>query len=302
MKKLTIAVLWAVMMVLDAGAVGVTLGVSQGDDDVPELKKAIVMVYYGTSDDSVRAVSIDALTARVRQAFPDVEVREAWTCRAAADALGRRTGLVRPRVQHALQQLEADGYNSVIVGIGELIEGKDVRVVERTIEQMRPSFFEIKHTQPLLYSADDCKQVMQLLVEKTAPAADEQVVFVGHGRDEAYNDVYCLADYVLQQEGMTCSAQGDACSSKNCHVGTIAGYPSLDNVKRILRQTGTRQVVLAPLIMMTAGRATKDIFKTWREALEAEGYSVRLVRRGVCDYPEIQQLIVDKIRRADQQP
>jgi len=32
------------------------------------------------------------------------------------------------------------------------------------------------------------------------------------------------------------------------------------------------------------------------EQLEAEGYSVRLMRHGVREYEEIQQMIVDKIK------
>jgi cobalamin biosynthesis Co2+ chelatase CbiK len=51
--------------------------------------------------------------------------------------------------------------------------------------------------------------------------------------------------------------------------------------------------------MIAAGHATKDIFKTWREALEAEGYSVRLVRHGVIEYEEIQQMIVKKVKNEE---
>ena len=85
-------------------------------------------------------------------------------------------------------------------------------------------------------------------------------------------------------------------------MGTISGYPSLENIKEILRQTGSRKVVLVPLIIANAGHATKDIYKTWRASLEEEGYEVRLVRKAVCDYPEAQQLIVDKIKETDEDP
>lgn len=275
MKQSLIAVLCMVMVVLGM----------QAADDVPELKRAILMVYYGTSDDSVRAVGIDAMTERVRRAFPGVEVREAWTSRAAVDALRCRKGIRRLRVAEALEQLRADGYNSVFVGCGELLEGKDARNVQRLVYDKRRLFFEIDMTTPLLYTAEDCRQALEVLVRHVAPEADEHLVLVGHGKDEAYNDVYCLCDYILQHEGHA-----------NCHVGTISGYPSIDNIKQILRQSGTRRVVLAPLIMIASGHATKDIFKTWREKLEAEGYSVRLVRHGVREYEEIQQMIIDKIK------
>ncbi len=258
---------------------------------VSELRKAILMVYYGTSDDSVRAVGIDAMTERVREAFPQYEVREAFTSKGAIGALKRRTGTEKPTPWEALLRLRQDGFNSIIVANGDLLAGIDTQLLEQDIRDLYPRFFEIKSTSPLLYTADDCRRVLDILLKKVAPAADEQVVFVGHGRDGAANDVYCLVDYILQQEGHA-----------NCHVGTVSGYPSLDNVKRILRQTGTRKVVLAPLIMLAAGHAVRDIYTTWREALEGEGYEVRLVKSGVREYTEIQQLVVDKIKAADAEP
>jgi sirohydrochlorin cobaltochelatase len=100
-----------------------------------------------------------------------------------------------------------------------------------------------------------------------------------------------LADYILQQEG-----------HPQYHVGTISGYPTLQNIKGILRKSGCRKVVLAPLIMVAAGHATKDIFLTWREALEAEGYEVRLVKKGVLEFPEIRQLMIERIKREIAEP
>ncbi len=249
------------------------------------------MVYYGTSNDSARASGIDAMTARVREAFPGIEVREAYTSRAAVNALKRHKGIRRPLLRDALTQLSTDGYNSVLVVDGDIIEGKSSRNMQQLSRDYYQHFFELKATTPLLYTPDDFRKALTPLLALADPQPDEELVFVGHGRDGAYNDAYCLADYVLQHEG-----------HPNCHVATISGYPSLDNIKQILARSGRRKVVLVPLIMIEAGHATKDIYKTWREALEKEGYSVRLVRHGVREYPEIQQLIIDKIQTAVQQP
>ncbi len=258
---------------------------------VSELRKAILMVYYGTSEDSVRAIGIDAMTARVRQAFPTYEVRDAFTSNGAIRAVKRRSGVEKPLPREALLQLRRDGFNSIIVANCDVLAGIDTQLLEQDIRDLYPRFFEIKSTSPLLYTADDCRRVLDMLLKKVAPAADEQVVLVGHGRDGAANDVYCLADYIMQHEGHA-----------NCHVGTISGYPSLDNIKATLRQTGTRRVVLAPLIMTAAGHATRDIFKTWREELEHEGYSVRLVRSALDEYEETSELIIDKISALDKEP
>ena len=251
----------------------------------------MLMVYYGTSEDSARVTALDATTERVRKAFPQYEVRDAFTQKSAIAALKRRTGIVKPTVSEAMMQLKAEGYNSIVVGNCEMLEGNDTKILEGKLARLVNDFYMIKCTKPLLYTVDDCRQVIDIVLSHADLQPDEQLVLVGHGRDGAANDVYCLVDYLLQHEG-----------HPQCHVGTISGYPSLDNIKAILKQTGTRKVVLVPLIVANAGHATKDIYKTWRESLEQEGYEVRLVKQGVCDYPEIQQLIVDKVRATDEDP
>ena len=88
---------------------------------VEELKKAILVVYYGTSEDEPRASALDATTERVRKAFPQYEVRDAFTQKSAIAALKRRTGIEKPTVAEAMAQLRKDGYNSIIVGNCEMI-------------------------------------------------------------------------------------------------------------------------------------------------------------------------------------
>lgn len=281
--------LWLTAVLL--AAMSVCGSASPADGQVPELRKAILMTYYGTLDDSARAVSSDALTDRVRRAFPGVEVREAFTSRATAAAMRRQTGRMHPLVTTALQQLEADGYNSVIVVSGELLQGKTTRIMEQQIDTMRYRFFEVKTTTPLLYTPDDCRKVMPLLVQAAQVDDGEQCVFVTRGKNGADDAVLCLADYVLQHEGYA-----------NCHVGTAEGYPSMQDVRQQLLQSGSKRVVLMPLMMVGGGHAKRTVGKAWRETLEAEGYSVRALTSGVLDVPAIQQIIIDKIKEADQQP
>ena len=258
---------------------------------VPELKQAILMTYYGTLDDSARVVSFDALTRRVREAFPDREVREAYTSRSTANAMRRRLGKPHLLLPAAMAQLEQDGYNSVIVVTTEMMEGKTLRLMEQRLDTMRSQFFEVKLTTPLLYTADDCRAVMERVIGAVGVQADEQAVFVAHGKNGAADDVFCLADYILQHEGHA-----------NCHIGTVEGYPSLEMIKQILRQQGTSKVVLAPLMVTCGGHSKRFVAGAWRQALEAEGYDVRVSLSGVLDYPEIQQLIIDKIRQTDLRP
>ena len=44
-------------------------------------KAAILIVHFGTSHNDTRALTIDALNTAMREAFPGIEIREAWTSR-----------------------------------------------------------------------------------------------------------------------------------------------------------------------------------------------------------------------------
>ena len=258
--------------------------------EVPELRRAILLTYYGTSDDSARAVSTDVLTQRVREAFPDVEVRESYTSRAAANAMRRRTGKPHPSVEQGMKQLEADGYNSVIVVSGELIEGSASRLQEHRIDTLRHHFFEVKTVKPLLTTSDDCRRVMTALAGQLDLQPDEHVVFVTDGRNGRAEAVLSLCDYILQHEGYD-----------HCHMATAEGYPSMENVKQRLRQSHAQRVVLVPL-KLVASHHNQRLLNTWGEALEAEGYRVRSVPGAMLEYRAVQDIIVDKIREADRQP
>lgn len=39
------------------------------------------MVHFGTTHDDTRALTIDAINQKAKEAFKDVELREAWTSR-----------------------------------------------------------------------------------------------------------------------------------------------------------------------------------------------------------------------------
>ena len=42
-------------------------------------KAAILIIHFGTTHDDTRVLTIDAINAKMKEAFPGIEVREAWT-------------------------------------------------------------------------------------------------------------------------------------------------------------------------------------------------------------------------------
>lgn len=59
----------------------------------PGDKAALLMVHFGTTHDDTRALTIDAINQKAKEAFKDVELREAWdfsACKAPLKSSWRR--------------------------------------------------------------------------------------------------------------------------------------------------------------------------------------------------------------------
>ena len=78
----------------------------------PGDKAALLMVHFGTTYDDTRTKTIDAINAKAKEAFPQMEMREAYTSRIVMRRLKAR-GIEKPNPLEALLKLLGDGYTSL---------------------------------------------------------------------------------------------------------------------------------------------------------------------------------------------
>ena len=243
------------------------------------------MVHFGTTYDETRSKTIDAINERARRTFTGCEFAEAYTSRVVASRLAKR-GIEKPTVTDALLGLRAKGCRRVTVQPTYVIDGTEMQRLRSEVEQLRPFFDTIQVGTPLLYSVDDAQRMCQVLTTRhpADPKRREHVVFVGHGTEGPATALYSQLDYMLNTAPL-----------EAYHVATIEGYPTLQTVTARLKQQRAKTVTLVPLLFVAGDHATNDISVGWREALEREGFTVRLCIEGLGEVPEIQQLYVDKI-------
>ena len=77
-------------------------------------KAAILIIHFGTTHDDTRVLTIDAINAKMKEAFPGIEVREAWTSRIILKKLKER-GVERLNPTQALIQLHEQGYTHILI-------------------------------------------------------------------------------------------------------------------------------------------------------------------------------------------
>lgn len=259
----------------------------------PGDKAALLMVHFGTTHDDTRALTIDAINAKAREAFPEMEMREAFTSRIIIRRLKVR-GIEKLTPLDAMLRLRSEGYTHVIVQSSNIIDGVEMESLRRDIESVQPFFKEIRIGTPLLYSVEDAEEVVKILSnrlegtalnKKAAGKKGQHFVLVGHGTYTPSTAIYSQMDYMLKANELT-----------NYHVGTIEGYPSFETMLAQLKAGKAKQVTLVPFMFVAGDHAKNDISVDWKEALEKEGYTVNVLMEGLGQVPEIQEIFISHIR------
>ncbi|MEF9895898.1 MAG: sirohydrochlorin cobaltochelatase, partial [Clostridia bacterium] len=105
MKK-SLAFLLSILFTLSAGA---------AHAEADAVKPVILVVSFGTSYNDTRDITIGAIEEKVASAFPDYEVRRAFTSGMICKKLKERDGLEVDSVSQALERLAGEGYTGVIL-------------------------------------------------------------------------------------------------------------------------------------------------------------------------------------------
>lgn len=248
--------------------------------------KAILMVHFGTTFNDTRALTIDAINQKVREAFPDAEVVEAYTSRIVIKRLNER-GIHKDTPRKALLKLAAAGYDTVVVQSTNIIDGIEAAALREEVEYMAPFFKDIRVGRPLLYSVDDCEQVVSILTAQYPPVSDKAYIFVGHGTSTPANALYSQVDCMM-----------DVAGRPDCIVCTVEGYPDLTLSMRYLSQLKVKVVTLVPFMFVAGDHVRNDIAGDMCQALIDAGYHADAVMGGLGQMPDIQNLFIEHIRQA----
>lgn len=254
-------------------------------------KTGILLVHYGTSNDNSRAQTIDKLNTRVAETFPDCAVVEAYSAPSVVRMLAKR-GVRKLSIPQALDSLKTIGCTKLVVQSTMLLDGVMTEILKKEVGKVKKDFVAVSVVRPLLYSVDDCRTMIEmicksLIADKSVDAKNSQVVLVGHGSDSPANAMYSQIDYLLKAEG-----------KPSWHVGTIEGFPTIDNVEKQLKGIKNKNVLLVPLLYIAGNHQKDDIDGVWKTQLQSKGYHVDVVGKGLGEMTEIQEMIIGKI--ADQ--
>lgn len=256
--------------------------------------RGILMVSFGTSYNHSRDMTIKAVEDAVAEAFPDYQVRRAFTSQTIIRILRERDGLHIHNVTQALDRAAADGIRNLVVQPTHLMDGLEYHQVVREVERHRAWFDQILTGKPLLAEEKDMEAVARAVAADTKEYDDGQtaVVLMGHGTEAESNRIYGKMQRIFDRAGFD-----------HYYIGTVEAKPDLEYVAEALRRKGIyKKVVLSPLMLVAGDHASNDMAgdgeDSWKTVLGREGYQVECRLRGLGELEAVRKLYVEHVRCA----
>lgn len=257
-------------------------------DETPAEKKPVILaVSFGSSYNETREATIDAIEAALQTAYPEYEVRRAFTAQTIIDILKDREKMEIDNVEEAMERLVADGIKEVVIQPTHVIPGFEYDDVVEEVSKFAGVFDSMKVGVPLLSSDKDFDTLVGILKEETADynAEGTAVVFMGHGTHHEANACYTKFEEHLHAADLT-----------NYFVGTVEGSPLVEEVLEKVDAGDYKKVVLLPLMIVAGDHATNDMASdeedSWKTVFSDAGYEVECVLKGMGEYIGVQEMIV----------
>ena len=256
------------------------------------MKKAILVVSFGTSYLEPLKNSIENVENKIRNQFKDYDVHRAFTSHMIIKKLEIVHGLIVEKPEELLERLYIEGYEEVIIQPLHIIPGEEFSYIKNIEVYFKDKFKSIKVGRPIFYyqGIEGLPEDYSLFIKsiKGIIEGEEAVVMMGHGTVHPSNAVYGALQSVLNDEGY-----------KNVFVGTVKGYPNFISVLNKIKKRGIKKVLLMPLMLVAGNHAINDMTSekdnSWKSMLEAEGIEVKLWTKGLGEVDEFAQLYIDRV-------
>ena len=263
-------------------------------------KAGILVVAFGTSMPEARG-AIDNLVNAAKSAFPETEVRLAFTSNIIRRKLAREQNENVPTPVQALGQMNDEGFTHVYVMPTHIIPGEEYDDLQGVVDAFaslkgKYGFRKIALGKPFLFGVKDCDRMARVLTTRFADQLKDKgaaIVLMGHGTPEHIAN----AMYSQLQLSLDKAAYG------RFFIGTVEAAPEIgDVISKLRRSSGARKLVLSPLMIVAGDHANNDLAgadddESWLNQLKKAGYkniSTHLV--GLGQDPNIARIFVDRIR------
>ena len=255
--------------------------------------KGLLSVSFGTSHADTRARTIDVVDEVLASAFPDRAFYSAWTSPRIIAKVKAERGEHHDTLDEAFSRIGADGVDDLIVATTCLMQGGEMRkIAEAARAWGSHGARSVRVASPLMTSQADHVVVASSIVDEFSDVADDDaMILMGHGSPYGSNQLYSDAQDALHALG-----------KPNFFVATVEGQPTFGEALELVERHGAGRVVLAPLMIVAGDHARNDMAgsdDSWAAKLRSRGFEVEVVMKGLGEYSEVRDLVVEHARNAE---
>lgn len=241
-------------------------------------EKAVLAVSFGTTVSGEDEACIRPIEDRLREAFPDHEIRRAFTSRGILGKLAQK-GVFIENETDAIVRLRREGFEEITVVPTTVIPGGEY-------EKIRAASSGCRLSEPLLCCADDLCWLSGLLSGIIAQE-ERPVLLMGHGTDHAADGIYAQLQKALPPDAF---------------LACLHGGISLESILPDLDRIPGRQLTLMPL-MLVAGRHAREHLAgsgsdSWKRILEAWGFQAHVRMQGLGALEAVRSRFAEKAAHA----
>ena len=285
-------------------------------------KKAIVLAGFGTSYPSA-LVSFTTIQNQVQKAFPRVKVKIAFTSNIIRNIWHKRQNdkkflaankniskdiLFVKGPLATIADLQDEGYNIIIVQPTHIYEGEEYADLSsyvnglnaiKTVKAKYMPFKKLVISRPILGKRgivhdyhEDIEMGAKAMAADVALAKKNgaALVYMGHG-----NEYLTTGAYVEFQQAMR-----KMYPKTPIFVGTVEGFPALDNVVEGLVHSKIKKILLKPMMIVAGDHANNDMAgnedDSWKNVIQAKGIKVITKLKGLGENLKIVKILVHHIK------
>lgn len=272
------------------------------------MKKAILIVSFGTSHRDAREHSLDCIVKDIRtmaehvtnnpeggdkESFPDaVRIYQAYTSGMVLNVLVRE-GVRIPTVEQAVEQILSDGVRELVVVPTHMIPGMEYHKMLNALEAYRSGFDKLEVTTTVLEKQSDCEALVPVLQDIFGFEPGIEYILMGHGSEADANIRYAQMNQAFAGAGLS-----------NVQIASVEAKPDMEDALERLNQIKCRRniekVIVQPFMVVAGDHAKNDMAgekASYVTRLREAGFAVEPVIKGLGEYPQFRSLYVEKVKR-----
>ena len=257
------------------------------------MKKAILIVSFGTTYPETRQKNIAAITRQVRALYPDALVAEAVSSTIVRNAMKKREHIDAKSPEEGLLWLKEQGATHIVVFPTHVIDGIENYRVKRVVEEYKTDFKQITVADALLAKSCDYTNVAKALWESLKEkVGNAPLILMGHGTEHTADSSYAVMEQALQ-----------AYAQQPVYIATVEGKRTIADVIAQMQSEDivNVRVVVAPFMLVAGDHAHNDMAgmeDSFASLLKENGYLPECILRGLGEYPAVREIYLSHLQKA----